>query len=369
MNIENESLPVQDDVQVDGQTEQELLDAVMANSMLADAAGINDAPPLPDEEMEEVDPVEYEDEDPESEYEAVTEDDEEEVYEDDDADVGEDDDNSTQPDVYTADDLDLDALVTVKVDGEEMDVSFADLIKGYQTDAHLSKKGRELSEAQQAVEAEREERLNKLTEMGAGVEAMLTQQEQYYAKQYHDIEAKIDEARKEGDTYEVNELKDKREQAQKNYHTARQRREGMMGAIAEQQQAQMQEHWDAQVKHFTETIPTMIPDFDESVAQDIRQFAIDEGINPDVLDTIVDPAIVKFVDDYRRLKQGVSKGKAKRKAVPAKKGVPSRKATPAQKKKADAETRRKQKVMSGKGTQKDEMDFLRDYASRSLNNL
>ena len=368
MNIENESLPVMDDVQVDGQTEQQLLDAVLANTQFLsdEERGV----PLPDEEIEEVDPVEAESEDPELDDEAVTEDDEEEVYEDDDEDVGEDDDDSTQePDIYTADDLDLDALVRVKVDGEEMDVSFADLLKGYQTDAHLSKKGRELSEAQAAVEAERDERLSKLTEMGAGVEAILTQQEQYYAKQYHDIEAKIDQARKDGDTYEVNELKDKREQAQKNYHTARQRREGIMGSIAEQQQAQMQEQWQAQLTYFNETIPTLIPDFDEAMAQDIRQFAIDEGIDPDVLNQITDPAIVKFVDDYRRLKQGVSKGAAKRKAVPAKKALPSKKSTPAKKKAATQAARRKAKAFSENASSEDQMAFLRDYASRSLNNL
>ena len=66
---------------------------------------------------------------------------------------------------------------------------------------------------------------------------------------------------------------------------------------------------------FPYEIPNMIPDFDEKVAQDIRSFAIEEGINPDVLDQITDPVIVKFVDDYRRLKQGVKKGAAKRKAV------------------------------------------------------
>ena len=142
MNIENESLPEMDDVQVDGPTEQELLDAVMQNSGLADELGLNEDIPLPTEETEEVDPAETEDEDPESEEEVVSEDEEEETEEEAEEAEGEDDETSTQdPDVYTADDLDLDALVTVKIDGEEMNVSFGDLLKGYQTDAHLSKKG------------------------------------------------------------------------------------------------------------------------------------------------------------------------------------------------------------------------------------
>ena len=367
MNIENESLPVTDDVQVDGQTEQELLDAVLSQTEFLKDEERPDIP-LPDEETDEVDPAESEIEDPEVEEDVVSEDEEEEIPEVPDEDEGEDDEDSTQePDVYTADDLDLDAMVTVKVDGEEMNVSFADLLKGYQTDAHLSKKGREISEAQAAIEEERTQRLSQLEEMGAGVNAMLTQQEQYYAKQYHDIEKQIEKARADGDTYEVNELKDKREQAQKNYHGAKQRREGMMSAIAEQRAQKEQEMWQAQLQHFSEAIPTLIPDFTEDVAKDIRQFAIDEGINPDILDTIVDPAIVKFVDDFRRLKQGINKGQAKRKAVPAKKAVPSKKPTSAQKKKADAEKMRKARAFKENASQQDQDAWLKDFASKSLN--
>ena len=50
-----ESLPNADDVQVDGQTEAQLLDAVLANSELAQQAGIV---PLPQEEEAEDGPVE-----------------------------------------------------------------------------------------------------------------------------------------------------------------------------------------------------------------------------------------------------------------------------------------------------------------------
>ena len=368
MNIENESLPVTDDVQVDGPTEQELLDAVLANTeFLSDEdRGV----PLPDEELDEVDPAESEIEDPEVDEDVVSEDDEEEIPEIPEEAEGEDavEETATQePDVYTADDLDLEALVTVKVDGEEMNVSFADLLKGYQTDAHLSKKGREISEAQAAIEEERTQRLSQLEEMGSGVNAMLTQQEQYYAKQYHEIEKDIEKARADGDTYEVNELKDKREQAQKNYHAAKQRREGMMNAIAEQRAQKEQEVWQAQLQHFAQEIPKMIPDFNEEVAGEIRQFAIDEGINPAALDQITDPVIVKFVDDYRRLKQGINKGQAKRKAVPAKKAVPSKKGTPAQKKKADAEKMRKARAFKENASKEDQDAWLKDFASKSLN--
>ena len=145
---------------VDGQSEQDLLDAVMANSPIMDEV----APPLPDEEETYDDPEESA-EDPAEEAVSEEEEETEELEEEaEDEDAG-DEPATQESDVFTADDLDLDAKVSVKVDGEEMDVSFGDLLKGYQTDAHLSKKGRELSEAQKAAEAERAEKLAELDKM------------------------------------------------------------------------------------------------------------------------------------------------------------------------------------------------------------
>ena len=198
-------------------------------------------------------------------------------------------------------------MVSVKVDGEELEVSFGDLLKGYQTDAHLSKKGRELGEAQKSLEEDHAKRLEALDTAAHASASILYGAEQSYAKEYHEIEEKIEKARKDGDTYEVNELKDKREQVQKHYWSARKNREATLEAVQKQRQEVEAKAWQEQMEHFQEEIPNLIPDFDEEVATSIRQFALDEGIDPDILDQITDPKIVKFVDDYRRLKQGVTK--------------------------------------------------------------
>ncbi len=143
MSNAHESLPISDDVHAtdsNGQTEQELLDAVLRNSeFLQDES-------LPVEEVPEVDPVETE-EDPESE-EAVSEEVEEEVEGLEEEEVeGDAAEAATEVDLFSTDDLDLDAKVAVKIDGAEAEVSFGDLIKGYSTEQSLSKKGRELGEA------------------------------------------------------------------------------------------------------------------------------------------------------------------------------------------------------------------------------
>ena len=110
----------------------------------------------------------------------------------------------------------------VKIDGEETSVNINDLVKGYATDQSLSNKGRELSEARKELEAERQGKLEELDQMGGAAAAVLGQAEQGLAKQYHDMEEKIQTARDEGDTFELSQLKDKQEQIQKDYWKARQ---------------------------------------------------------------------------------------------------------------------------------------------------
>ena len=339
----------------------------MRNSDIMNEAGF-EAPPLPNEDELDEDPVDYDDDTPESEEAADTEDDDEE-YEEDEVEADGEDDTSTQdPDVYTADDLDLDAQVSVKIDGEEVAVSFGDLLKGYTTEQSLSKKGRELGEARKALDEERNEKINQLDQVAQASVAVLMKPEQEAAKAYHDIEAQIKKARDDGDTFELGELKDKREQAQAKYWEAKNTRDSLMAQVETHKQEQAEQAWQEQIDHFNTAIPELIADFSPEVATAIREFAIEEGVAAGILDTITDPSIVKFVDDYRRLKQGVTKGKAKRKAATTKK-VPAKKALPAKQKKAAKKNNLRNKVLAGQGNENDEMNFLRNFASESLKNI
>jgi len=364
---DDNTLPAMDDmVSNAGPSEQELLDAVMANSPIMDEVGI----PLPNEEEIVEDPEEVvEEEDPEA---TESELDEEEEYEEEGEEAeGEDgaEAPTQEPEVYTAEDLDLDAKVSVKIDGEEMEVSFGDLLKGYQTDAHLSKKGRELGEAQKALDEEREAKLKEVESIAAANVQMLSANENAHAKHYHAINQKIAEAKENGDTYELPELREQLEDAKQNYWKAKQNKDQLIQKVGEQKQAYEQQQLEQQLAHFQEAIPEMIPDFSDEVATQIREFALEEGIAEGLLDSVVDPTIVKFIDDYRRLKQGVNKGAAKRKAVPAKKAIPAKKAPSKQKKTTDAEKMRKARAFKEDASQEDQMAFLRDYASKSLSNI
>jgi hypothetical protein len=348
---------------VTGQTEEQLLADIVRNSEFVGS--------LPEEQVPELDPEESdeEQEDPEASDEADSEEVEEEV-EGEEADTDEedaDDESATdESDVYATEDLDLDAKVVIKVDGEFAEVSFGDLIKGYSTEQHLSKKGRELGDARKALEDEYQTKVEELAVMSKASATVLYSNEQALAAEYHELESQIDKARKDGDTYEVNELKDKREQVQKNYWDARKQREQLVTQITKQEQEANELEWKEQLDYFNETIPTLIPDFNEETAGAIRQFAIDEGISPEILDSIADPIIVKFVDDYRRLKQGVTKGAAKRKSTPTKK-APLRKAKSVSKQKEDAQEATRRRALSGQASADEQQAFLRTLAERSLN--
>jgi len=346
-----------DSIATDSRTEEQLLADIVANSEFTESLpNEQDVPELDTEETAE-DPDAEESENEEVEEEVETE--EEET-------TDEDDTSTQESEVYATEDLDLDAKVSIKIDGKDTEVSFSDLIKGYSTEQHLSNEGRKLGDARKQLDEEYEKKFKEINDLGQASSAVLYREEQALAKEYHNIESQIDQARKDGDTYEVNELKDKREQAQKNYWNARNSREQLVKQVQAQVQEQNTKQWNEQLESFNKAIPEMIPDFNEKTATAIREFAIAEGIQPEILDTIVDPVIVKFVDDYRRLKQGVTKGSAKRKATVVKK-APVRKAKTRSQKEVDQETKIRQRAFAEDSSNEDQMAFLRGLANKSLN--
>jgi hypothetical protein len=355
------STQMDDSVATDSQTEAALLDNILQNTEF-----LNNEESLPDEQIPEVDTEESDEEEPEALEEDDTEEVEEEVEDEEEETEDADDESTQEADVYSTDDLDLEAKVVVKIDGEETEVSFGDLIKGYSTEQHLSKKGREIGDARKELEEEYQGKLEEIEKTAQASSAILYSQEQTFAKEYHEIESEIETARDEGDTYKIAELKDKREQVQKKYWSARNQREKIVEGVETKLQEQRETAWKEQIEYFNSVIPEMIPDFNEKTAMAIREFAIEEGIAPEILDTVADPVIIKFVDDFRRLKQGVTTGQAKRKKATVKR-APVKKAKTANKKKAQQERTIQERAFAEDATEAEQMDFLRGLAQRSLN--
>ena len=346
----------------DEKSEAELLSAIMENSEFVQD---EDLPPVPEpdqaEEEVEEDQEELEEDLEEEETEEVEEDSEEEEEVEEEADEGEE----PVEELLDEDEVDWDYKVPVTIDGETQHLSLEEIRKGYATQQHLSNQGRELGEARKQIEAERTERLDALVQMTEGVNSMLGQQEQYLAQQYHNIDQQIEEARKDGDQYKVQELKDQREVAQQNYWNARQQREGILQQVAQQHQQVNTESWNQQVQQFYDGIVEVIPDYNQDYAEQLRAFGQEEGISEEYMLTITDPTIVKVLDDYRKLKNGVSTGAKKRAKAPVKKAPKKKQATAAQKK-ASKKNMTKARAFREDASKDDQDAFLRQYAERSL---
>lgn len=309
----------------------------------------------PEDSVEEEDVPELEDDTDEDDTdgdEADAEEDEE--YEDDD-----DEDSTQEDDLLSEEEVDWDYKVPVKIDGETQHISLSELRKGFATDQHLSKKGREVSELEKELKEEYSEKTQQALELGSVLAMQLQQEEDALAKNYHDLEAKIEKAREDGDNYELNDLKDKRETAQKKYWAARNKREGVLETLQEKQQEQFQSQVDELMEKFEEDIKTILPDFDSEA---VRQFALDEGVPQEFLDIIMDANVVKFVDDYRKLKQKTTKGSAKRKTARKAKGVPTKRKTTASQRKARNQAALRDQVLSGKASEEGELEFLKSLS-------
>jgi len=342
------------------------LDDIMKNSPVAKLLGTNtDDLPQEDEDAPVQDEP-AEDSTDEAAEESEKEADEDNKESEEDAETKKDDEESTpETELPTEEDIDWEYKVPVKIDGELKYVSLEEIRKGYATDQHLTSKGRQLAEERKAIEQEREVKLKELVELGTVVHSELMEVEDKLTAEYKKLTADIEKAKEDGDTYAAREAKDAREEVQEKYWKARNSREEKTAAIAQKLQEQQLAKQQELLKTYNETITTLIPDYSDKVAKSIREFAIKEGVPEALLESVFDPAVVKFINDYRKLKTARDTGEAKRKAVPTVKSVPTKKGTPQSQKEQDAAKTARARVLSGKGTKEDELAFLKRISSVS----
>ena len=94
----------------------------------------------------------------------------------------------------TDDDIDWEYKVPVKIDGKVEYFTLEQLRKGYATEQSLSAKGRELGDERKQLEAERNEKLKELVDLGSVLHGQLEDTEKSLAAQYHSTREKMEEA-------------------------------------------------------------------------------------------------------------------------------------------------------------------------------
>jgi hypothetical protein len=341
-------------------------DDILKNSPAAELLGLKkgETESLPDDGEDVPTPDDASDEDPDAEASAENEASEE--PEGDEADEGESkDDESTQADLPKEEDIDWEYKVPVTINGKVEYKTLSEVRKGFATDQHLSQKGREIGELKKQVEQERDAKLQELVQLGTVLHEEISAQEKTLETEYATVAAQIKKAREEGDTYSARELKDKQEEIQEQYWALRNKREERTKKVVEQLQAKQAEEQQNMIAKFGEDIKTVLPEFNDQLAKSIRKFAIEEGIPEALLDSVYSAKVVKFIDDYRRLKTAKDVGAVKRKAAPVAKSVPTRKGTPAVQKQQQAVKVSRERVLSGNAGEAEQMDFLKRISSVS----
>ena len=243
--------------------------------------------------------------------------------------------------------IDMDFKVPVKIDGEESEVSMEELVANYQTKQSQSKKGDELAEQAKVLEQTREQ-----AEIYARVNAELLQREdakdQSVLKHLQD---QVDKAFEEDD-YQASKLNNKLGKAKEEYSTRKASRNNLLQGMSQQLGQQAQEQFGKQVEHFNQVVPELIPDWSEDVAMSNRKFALSIGLDERMVDSIVDPMMIKAIDGYRRLSENSSKGTAKRKQTPVKR-VPTKKPVTAKTKKSNRVDAARKNANKGRATDQD----------------
>jgi hypothetical protein len=276
-------------------------------------------------------------------------------------------DEDTGPDTPIAEDaIDWDLRVTFKVGDKDHVVSFGELKALAGQQAVLAQRETELTAKEQAITTKEDERLAELTTIGTALQEELMLVENNLASQYVEAKKALDKAKEDGDTFLARELKDKVSDLQEKYWESRHAREAKLKKIAEKFGAREQERKKQLLQKFSADVAVMqkegkLPTFDQDLAKSLRQFALDEGLPAEVVDSIYDARIVKVLNDYRTLKLSLDKGKQKREKAVTPKRAPLKtgtKQTAAGATKAQSQQTR-QRVFSGEASSDEQMGFLK----------
>lgn len=268
--------------------------------------GGSDTGPEPEEVTKETQPEEPEEitEEAESDEEEA-EDEGFNESEDEDSDEDEPEEDSEEPQIESLSDL-AEALeipveelqanlkTKIKVQGEELEVTLAELAQGYQKDADYRKKTTELSENRRQFEAAygmANDRLNRefqqLGQLLNTVKSMAVPQ----------VDPAELEYLKQTDPSAYLIRKNELEEAQGRFNHITQAAQQAYAQHAEQLQAMQQQAQQAAIERAREELPHRVPDFGPKVKEALDSYLTSEhyGYTPEELAQITDPRLIELV--------------------------------------------------------------------------
>lgn len=244
-----------------------------------DPETVSEAP----EEDDTSDPSEEEEEDIEAEEPVETDEESDEDHQEDSEETDEDTDDEESKEPKKA--LDDEAIVKVKVGDEELDVSVKDLKRLYGQEAALTRKSQEVAAKRKEAEA-------------AALKASATLEKMYQKAQakwepYSKIDYLV--AQKQLDTDSFAALRAEAQAAFEDFRFISEEADAFVKQTQAQQQQQLQEAAKEAVKVLREAIP----DWSPKLYDQIREYAINTGMDAEVINNLVDPVAIQLLHKAR----------------------------------------------------------------------
>ena len=244
------------------------------------------------------------------------------------------DDQEEEDDDEEAQVIDDDAEVEILVDGETHRASVASLKRLFGQEQSLTRKSQHV--AQQRKQAE-----DALQKTDAVLQAMLQKAEERY-KPYSEVDMLV--ASKTMDDADFAALRKEAQQAHDDVRFLREEADNFYGEIQQRQQAAQKEAAREAVKVLQENIP----EWSNEMYNDIRGYAIAQGLPEDQVNTIVDPVVIQILNKSRLYDQGKRVATVKKKAATKKKVLRSQKAPPTPKSRKKASVEKAQQALRNK---------------------
>lgn len=255
------------------------------------------------ETTDEVDLVEI-DETDEDEQEEDTE-----LEQEDDTETEETDDDSEEDAVQLAQD---DQIVEITVDGKVVQHSVAQLKRLAGQEASLTRKSQETASKRK----EADEAINK---NHAVFQTLLAKAEEKY-KPYSEVDMLLASKTMDADDFAL--LRKEAQDAETELRFLREEADKFYSDVQSQNQQALR---DA-AKQAVEVLQNDIPEWSDDLYNDIRSYAIEQGMDEATVNTIVDPTAIKILNKARLFDQGKQVATVKKKVAAKKKVLRSTKA-------------------------------------------
>mgnify|MGYP000465828349 CR=1 FL=1 len=204
-----------------------------------------------------------------------------------------------------------DTLIELMVDGESKQASIKDLKRLYGQEASLTRKSQE-------VAAQRKQAEENIGKTDAIMQKLVQQAEERY-KPYSEVDMLL--ASKSMDDADFAQLRKEAQDAADNLKFVKEEADAFYQDIQNQRQQQLQEAASNAVKVLQE----QIPDWNNQLYDDIRAYAVGQGLAQAEVDNYVDPVVISILNKARLFDQAKQVTTTKKKRV-AKKVLKSKKA-------------------------------------------